>query len=265
MKHKYTKYIQLDTHKCKACLKCLKGCPDKVIGKVDLPWHKHAKIVKPENCSGCMNCISACKFGAYSTFDSQKLKAKKKRVHTFNSFLVNNLLFIIGISVIISGLVLQFEYHMGGHTIQQHGNTFDTSGFVQNYEQMREINTNKIVWGFKYGNWSDIHKVLIVCFSLLMIYHTYQHWKWYKGIIIKKLYSRNKQVILLALLFVIVVITGLIPWFIDLTGGESTLRMSFIEIHDKITLILIIFLILHFIKRYNWFSKTYEKLKINQI
>jgi hypothetical protein len=36
--------------------------------------------------------------------------------------------------------------------------------------------------------------------------------------------------------------------------------MHVIEIHDKITLILIVFLILHIIKRLKWFSSAFGKL-----
>jgi len=94
-----------------------------------------------------------------------------------------------------------------------------------------------------------------------MIYHTYVHWKWYKGVITKHLIHKNKQVIIFSILFLLVAITGLIPWFIDLSGSTSILRMLFIEIHDKITFVLIVYFVLHFIKRAKWFSNTYAKLK----
>jgi len=108
--------------------------------------------------------------------------------------------------------------------------------------------------------WSTIHKFVIVFFFLLMIYHTYVHWKWYKGIITKHLIGKNRQVIILSVLFLLVAVTGLIPWFIDLSGSTSILRMLFIEIHDKITFILIVFFILHFVKRAKWYATAYKKL-----
>jgi hypothetical protein len=94
-----------------------------------------------------------------------------------------------------------------------------------------------------------------------MVYHTYVHRKWYKGVITKHLIGKNKQVIILSVLFLLVAVTGLISWFIDLSGGNSIFRMLFIEIHDKLTLILIVFLVLHFIKRAKWFAAAYAKLK----
>ncbi len=71
-KSSVTAYIQLDTGKCKACWKCLKGCKNKVIGKVAILWHKHVRIVKPEACNGCFNCVNTCQYDAYTISDGSK-------------------------------------------------------------------------------------------------------------------------------------------------------------------------------------------------
>jgi len=84
-----------------------------------------------------------------------------------------------------------------------------------------------------------------------VIYHTYIHWRWYKGVITKHLIGKNRQSIILSVLFLLVAITGLVSWIIDLAGSSSILRMLFIEIHDKLTLIFIVFLILHLLKELN--------------
>jgi len=181
---------------------------------------------------------------------------KKNRKRTFNNFIINNLLLIVGLVMMFSGLVMQIGFHMGEHQIE--APVVQTQSIQ--YEQLRAIDTTKIVCGFNYPDWSTIHKVVIVLFSLLMIYHTYVHWKWYKGVITKHLIGRNRQVIFLSVLFLFVAVTGLVPWFIDLSGGSDTLRMHFIEIHDKITLILIVFLVLHIIKTLKWYISTFEKM-----
>jgi len=184
----------------------------------------------------------------------------KHMKRTFDNFLVNNLLLVSGLVMVFSGLVLQLGFHMGGpdeHQVSAQGVQFQS----MQYEQLREIDTNKMVCGYNYPGWSTIHKYVIVFFSLLMIYHTYIHWKWYKGVITKHLIGKNRQVIILSVLFLLVAVTGLVPWFIDLSGGTGIFRMLFIEIHDKITFVLIGFLILHFVKRAKWFVTTYTKLK----
>ena len=259
-KHTRTPFVQLDTKKCKACWKCIDNCPNRVIGKVDLPWHKHALIVKPDACTGCLNCVSICQYDAYSISDTTKQETEKLRNRTFNNFLINNLLLVLGLAMILSGLVMQLGFHMGGHDEHQIG-ARDVQFQSMQYEQLRQIDTSKIVCGFNYPAWSAIHKFVVVFFSLLMINHTYLHWKWYKGVITKHLMCKNNQVVILTILFLLVAVTGIIPWLIDLSGGTSIFRMHFIEIHDKITLILIVFLVLHFIKRAKWFATAYAKLK----
>lgn len=116
------------------------------------------------------------------------------------------------------------------------------------------------VLGINYKNWSDFHKISIVVLSALMIYHIYKHWKWYKIVVLKKLLAKNRQVILLSVLFVLVAMTGFIPWFIDLLKGDEMLRKMFIELHDKLAIILAVYLILHIVKRWSWFFTTFEKI-----
>jgi len=146
-----------------------------------------------------------------------------------NRLIVNNLLLVSGIIMTVSGLIQQIGFHMGNHGDQ--------------------LQTDQLVWGLDRTEWSVIHKVTIVIFSILMICHICTHWKWYKGVISKNQIRKNRQVFILSVLFVLVAVTGLIPWFIDLSGGVGSLRLILIEIHDKLALFLAIFLILHLVKR----------------
>ncbi|MFA7359589.1 MAG: 4Fe-4S dicluster domain-containing protein [Candidatus Kapaibacterium sp.] len=259
-KHTRTPFIQLDTNKCKACWECIKNCSNQVISKIDLPWHRHALIVEPEACTGCLKCVSLCQYNAYSIPVGANQKSEKISKRTFYNFIINNLLIISGLMIIFSGLALQLGFHMGGSD-ERHNITHETQSRSNQYEQLKEIDTNKIVCGLNYSDWSAVHKAVIVFFSLLMIYHTYVHWKWYKGVITKKLIHKNKQVIILSILFLLVAVTGLVPWIIDLSGSSSIFRMLFIEIHDKLTFVLIVFFVLHFIKRVKWYGTTYVKIK----
>ena len=139
-------------------------------------------------------------------------------------FIINWWLIIAVFATLFTGLLIQVKYHMGNQ-----GNTI--------------INTNEP--GINYKNWADIHKISIVVLSALMVYHIYKHLKWYKVIIMKKLISKNKQVIILSAFFILVAITGFIPWLIDLLKGDGVLRKGFIEIHDKLAIIFSIYLVLH--------------------
>lgn len=148
------------------------------------------------------------------------------------SFAVNLGLLFSGLITVFSGILLQIKFH-----INHIGNGV----------------SNDHVFEIGYYGWSAIHKTSIVVFSLFMILHIYLHWKWYKAIINKRLFAKNKQVLSLSVIFVLVAFTGFIPWIIDLMGGGNTERKAFIEIHDKLAILLAVYLILHVVKRVKWF------------
>lgn len=180
------------------------------------------------------------------------MEQKNRGKQTFNNFRVNILLLVSGLVMVFSGLSLQLGYHRGGPGGQQIV-VHKALHHSMRYEQARGIDTRKIVHGFTYSSWSAIHKFAMVLFSLFMIYHIYAHWKWYKGVVAKHLIGKNIQVIFLSALFLLVAVTGFVPWIIDLSGNSIILRIFFIEIHDKIALLLIVFLIIHIVRRLKWF------------
>lgn len=157
-----------------------------------------------------------------------------------NRFLVNLGLFVFGIASAFSGMLIQVKYHMGNHG---------------------SIATNDYVFGIQYHGWSVVHKISIVVLSLLMIYHIYEHFKWYKTVVSKRLFAKNQQVLIFSLLFVLVAITGLTPWFIDMMDGDEIIRKVLIEIHDKLAIIMTIYLVLHIFNRLKWYITTFEKIK----
>jgi len=157
------------------------------------------------------------------------------------SFIINLGLLLFGSAMVFSGLLIQISYHMGHHG---------------------GVDTNHLVLGLNYFNWSDIHKISIVLVSISMVFHIILHWKWYKAVIRKKkLVVKNQQAIMLTIIFILVAITGYISWFIKLSGGSELSRKLFIEIHDKITLILLVYLVFHVSKRFKWYFTTYKKVK----
>ncbi len=63
-RHTETPFIRLDTSRCKACWDCVDICPKHVLGKIDFPFHHHARIDRAEKCKGCLRCVKACANGA---------------------------------------------------------------------------------------------------------------------------------------------------------------------------------------------------------
>jgi hypothetical protein len=156
------------------------------------------------------------------------------------SFTINLALLLTCAIMAFSGLWIQINFHMGNHGEMDENNTFLGEGYL---------------------GWSEVHKISIIFISIFFLFHFVLHWKWYNTIIRKNLISKNKQTIALSIVFILSAITGYIPWLIKLTGGEEMTRKMFIEIHDKLTLILLVFLILHVAKKLKWFNITFGKLK----
>ncbi|MBW8327509.1 MAG: hypothetical protein K0M50_22280 [Prolixibacteraceae bacterium] len=75
-----TAFVSLNTQKCQACWKCIAACPEQVIGKVDLPWHKHALINQSNRCSGCLKCVKVCEFGVFQKTTKEHGKQLKKTI-----------------------------------------------------------------------------------------------------------------------------------------------------------------------------------------
>nr|WP_321405712.1 DUF4405 domain-containing protein [uncultured Carboxylicivirga sp.] len=157
-----------------------------------------------------------------------------------NQLIVNIIIFITGLSTVLSGILIQLNYHIG-------------QNYVMNYGVK--------IFGLNYKNWTEVHKASVVLFLIFIICHWALHGKWLKTIINKKLFKRNLQVIALSIVFLIVSISGFISWMIFMSKGDEGLRKEIIEIHDKVGVVLSVLLIMHTIKRQQWFFKTLNKLK----
>lgn len=70
-KHTNTAFVLIDTKKCEACWKCLEVCPKNMIGRINLPWHKHIRFVNGNACIGCMKCVKICKTGAITKINNE--------------------------------------------------------------------------------------------------------------------------------------------------------------------------------------------------
>ncbi|NJK87323.1 MAG: FeS-binding protein [Bacteroidales bacterium] len=63
--HQESAFVKLNTRKCKACWDCIAACKSNVLGKIDLPWHKHSIIANAKSCTGCFVCVKTCKYDAF--------------------------------------------------------------------------------------------------------------------------------------------------------------------------------------------------------
>ncbi len=160
----------------------------------------------------------------------------------FLSVFTNFGLLLFGFLMSFSGLLLQAKYHIGNHG---------------------KINVNDTYFKMNYWDWSSIHKGSIILFSALIILHVFFHYNWYKTVITNKLFLKNKITIILTVIFIFAAVTGYVPWFIMLTDGLEITRKVFIEIHDKLAIILLVLLILHVVQKRKWFFSSLKNLNFN--
>lgn len=236
-----TKFIQLDTRKCIACWKCQSECRNQVIGRVDLPWHKHSRFVNSTKCTGCFKCLNVCAPGALVKISNNEQGRNDSKKKNIISLMTNLGLLLFGFLMAFSGFLIQIRYHMG-HNHEMHNSTLDND----------------------FCFWADTHKISSMFFSFLVIYHFIIHLKWYKTVFIKKTAGKNKLQLLLVFVFILVAISGYIPWILDLTGRSELIRKFFIEIHDKITILLFFLIIVHFIKKFRYYITSFKKIRIDE-
>ncbi len=103
-------------------------------------------------------------------------------------------------------------------------------------------------------SWGSIHCILSIGFTLLILIHLWQHWPFIKNLIKRKLYSKNKITTLVLVFFILTVIS-----FMFYLNGFTFMNL---HLHSFASKLLILFIIIHFIKKYNQLIclfKTHKK------
>lgn len=152
-------------------------------------------------------------------------------------FLINSISLLSGLLTTISGFVLQLCYH---------------------------LRASLSVWGLERGQWSELHRWAGAVFVLSAMCHVWIHRRWYGAVLGRRLLKpgsqllrRNSQLLTLSLLMGVSSALGLLGWLFEgAISGAPKARFAMIEIHDKLAIILTIYLILHFYKRVARYLKS---------
>lgn len=73
-----TKYIHINTRACNACWNCLDACPKQVLGKIEIGFHRHVRIINEESCTGCKKCVPVCPQNAIEYVYAPKSKTNEQ-------------------------------------------------------------------------------------------------------------------------------------------------------------------------------------------
>ena len=156
---------------------------------------------------------------------------------TFSGLTINLGLIVFGMFSIFSGYLLQIGYHL-----QNQGTT-----------------TNDKLLGLNHYGWSASHKISVTILLLFLVYHLYQHRKWYNAIVKKRLFAKNRQVLSLSLIFILTAITGFTPWILVWHEGNEMIRNTIIEIHDKLAIFFTVYFVLHIRRKFKRIIGSFEK------
>lgn len=153
--------------------------------------------------------------------------------------LVTNAGLLLAGSVLLgSGLLLQAVYHVGRGRLDKHAQAI----------------------GMDYWAWSDIHVAAMLVMSVLVATHVTLHWRWYVTVIQRRVFAKYRLVLTLTLVFLVAAITGYASWLVRLSGGAELTRRAVVEVHDKIALVLGIYLGIHTWRNLAWFLRAVRRV-----
>ncbi len=146
--------------------------------------------------------------------------------------------------LMINGILMQVIYHMNHN------------------------DPNYVFLWFNKNGWLLSHKILSVSVFAGITIHVFLHFNWIKDVFLnKRLLSKNFKNKSLAFLFIVFYFSGIlsfVSWFANnqITGYNYELRHFILEIHDKITILLIILFAFHFINKLKWLLNTSKQFFI---
>ncbi len=138
-----TRFIRLDTARCRACWTCVDLCHKHVFGKVDFLGHRHAVISQSEQCTGCLKCVQRCDTMALQQILTKKEDSTMAPIVAQKPF---NKRAFISVAMCVSGLALP------------------VSGIMNHSLQFEP-------WSIARHLWMSIHNMSALLFTIFLLWH----------------------------------------------------------------------------------------------
>jgi hypothetical protein len=153
------------------------------------------------------------------------------------NFYINSINFILFLGIIITGLVIQLNYHM------------------------HRLPDTYLIMGMERMGWLLAHKAATAAALIGIIIHCMLHLKYISAATKKFINKASKSPAMTSYYLLIICfftsITAIISWlFLE---QANPLRFLLIEVHDKLALLFIIFSVVHILSRTKWMLKTYQR------
>jgi hypothetical protein len=153
--------------------------------------------------------------------------------------IITNIVNVVSFGIIaFTGMLIQFNYHLGRNP------------------------DDYLVWGMDRAMWHDLHVIFSIIFLIGLIYHFVLNFKVLKFIFFSKgkylpAYFRFSRVF--TIIATLLITTGIVSYLFYLIGNMHT-RFHFMEIHDKLGIIIFILFIIHFTQHLNLLMKNIQRL-----
>lgn len=102
-------------------------------------------------------------------------------------------------------------------------------------------------------NWAVFHVLVSFMFLAFVVLHVKMHVSWYKSILQKGLGNKSRITFSLSILFLILSLTGLV--LLVKEGGNTCVG----KWHYRVGLLMIVFSVLHIVKRWSVLRKSIKK------
>jgi len=118
-----------------------------------------------------------------------------------------------------------------------------------------------LVYGFDRGFWNNAHIIVTGVFVIGFVYHTILNFQAIKAMFkfrkkpLPKCYGISR---ILVLVMVISALSGILSFIFNIVG-QYHIRLHFLEIHDKLGILLALIFIIHFIQHFKWMVKAIRK------
>ena len=130
------------------------------------------------------------------------------------------------------------------------------SGFVLLSFHARGLLEADRIGSMDKSEWLNLHKIGALATAVLVGWHLLRHRVWIRRIPFKSIGFRsvNRSSSLLFHTWNVTATTGLIPWLLPL--ASTGIRFALVEIHDKLGIVLTVFLILHLVRKWPGLTRS---------
>ena len=162
------------------------------------------------------------------------------------NYLVDVVILFLFMILAWTGILLQIVYHVDGQS------------------------SDAFVIGLNRSGWLIMHKIFSILGTLGIGVHVILHLDWFKAVMKRKLFLKHafkkKTAFYLLLIYSISGVFGFVSWVFNnqVTGYHATLQQILVEIHDKISLVLIIVCCVHMMMSSRWLWITTQAIMFSK-